>query len=77
VENRNAYRILVGKQKAKRLLGRPKRKWENNIEMGLREIGWGGMDWIYPEQDRDHCRVLVNKVMNFRVAQNVGKFLSW
>jgi hypothetical protein len=43
---KNAYRILVGKQEGKRPLGRPRRRWEDNIKMDLREIGWSGMDWI-------------------------------
>jgi hypothetical protein len=46
-EKRNAYSILVRKSEGKRPLGRPRRRWENNIRMDLREIGWGGMDWIY------------------------------
>jgi hypothetical protein len=45
-EKRNACRVLVGKPEGKRLLGRPRRRWEYNIKMDLREIGWGGMDWI-------------------------------
>jgi hypothetical protein len=52
-EKRNACRILVGKPEGKRPLGRPKRRWENNIEKNLREIGWGGMNWINLAQDRD------------------------
>jgi hypothetical protein len=44
---RNAHRILVGKPERKRPLGRPRRRWEDNITINLREIGWGGMDWIY------------------------------
>jgi hypothetical protein len=52
-EQRNAYRILVGNPEGKRPLGRPRRRWEVNIKMGLREIGWGGMDWIDLAQDRD------------------------
>jgi hypothetical protein len=44
--------------------------------MDLREIGWGGMDWINLAEGRDHWRALVNRIMNFRVPQNVGKFLS-
>jgi hypothetical protein len=47
MEKRNAYRILAGKPEGKRSPGRPRRKWIDNIKMGLREIGWGGMDWIY------------------------------
>jgi hypothetical protein len=53
-EKRNAYRILVGKLEGKRPLGRPRRRWEDNIKMDLREIVWGGMDWIDLAQDRDH-----------------------
>jgi hypothetical protein len=45
-EKRNAYRILVGKSEGKRPLGRPRRRWVDNIKMGLREIGWDGVDWI-------------------------------
>jgi hypothetical protein len=66
-EKRNAYRILVGKSEGKRPLGRPRRRWEDNIRMDLREIGWGGMDWIDLAQDRDQWRALVNTVINLRV----------
>jgi hypothetical protein len=66
-EKRNAYRILVGKPEGKRPLGRPRRKWEDNIKMDLREIGWGGVNWIDLAQDRDQWRALVNTVMNLRV----------
>jgi hypothetical protein len=66
-EERNAYRILVGKPEGKRPLGRPRLRWEDNIRMDLREIGWGGMDWIDLAQDRDQWRALVNTVMNLRV----------
>jgi hypothetical protein len=52
-EKRNAYRILVGKPEGKRSLGRPRRRWMNNIKLDLREIGWGGMGWINLIQDRD------------------------
>jgi hypothetical protein len=64
---RNAYRILVGKPEGKRLLGRPRRRWEENIKMDLRDIGWVGMDWIDLAQDRDQWRALVSTVMNLRV----------
>jgi hypothetical protein len=50
-----------------RPLGRPRRRWEDNIRMDLREIGWGGMDWIDLAQDRDQWRALLNTVMNLRV----------
>jgi hypothetical protein len=50
---RNAYRILMGKPEGKRPLGRPIRRWVDNIKIDLRETGWGGMDWIDLAQDRD------------------------
>jgi hypothetical protein len=53
-EKRNAYRILVGKPEGKRPLGRPRRRWVDDIEMVLREIGWYGMDWIDLAEGRDH-----------------------
>jgi hypothetical protein len=62
-----AYMILVGKPGGKRPLGRPRRRWEDNVRMDLREIGWGGVDWIDLAQDRDQWRALVNTVMNLRV----------
>jgi hypothetical protein len=52
-EKRNAHRVLVGKPERKRPLGRPRRRWEDNIKMDLKKIGWGGMDWINLAQDRD------------------------
>jgi hypothetical protein len=64
---RNAYRILVGKPEGKRPLGRPRRRWVDNIKMDLREIGWDGVDWIDLAQDKDRWRALVNMVMNIRV----------
>jgi hypothetical protein len=66
-ERSNAYRILVGNPEGKRLLGRPRRWWMDNIKRDLREIGWGGMDWTDLAQDRDKWRALVNTVMNLRV----------
>jgi hypothetical protein len=64
---RNAYRILVGNPEGRRPLGRPRRRWMDNIKMDLREIGWDGMDWIDLAQVRDQWRALVNAVMNLRV----------
>jgi hypothetical protein len=66
-EKRNACRILVEKLEGKKQLGRRRCRWEDNIRMDLREIGWGGMDWIDLAQDRDQWRALVNTVMNLRV----------
>jgi hypothetical protein len=57
----------VGKPEGKRPLGRPRRRWKDNIRMDLREIGWGGMEWIDLAQDRDQWRALVNMVMNHQV----------
>jgi hypothetical protein len=57
----------IGKPEGKRPLGRPRRRWVDNIKMDLREIGWDGMDWIDLAQDRDQCRGRVNIVMNLRV----------
>jgi hypothetical protein len=58
---------LVGKPEEKRPLGRPRRRWEDNIKIDLQEVGCGGMDWIKLAQDRDRWRVLLNAVMNLRV----------
>jgi hypothetical protein len=59
-EKRNAYRILVGKPEGKRALGRPRRRWVDNIKIDLGEIAWDGVDWIDLAQDRDQWRGLVN-----------------
>jgi hypothetical protein len=66
-ETRNAYRILVGKPEGKRPLGRPRRRWVDNIEIYFTEIGWDGMCWIELAQGRDQWKPLVNTVMNLRV----------
>jgi hypothetical protein len=66
-ERRGAYRAVVGKPEGRRPLGRPRRRWEDNIKMDLPEVGWGGADWIYLAQDRDRWRALVYTVMNLRV----------
>jgi hypothetical protein len=62
----NSYRILVGKPEVKRLLGRSRCRWVDNIKMDLKEIGWGGMNWMDLAQDMGQQRALVNKVMNVR-----------
>jgi len=61
------YRVLVGKPEGKIPLGKPRRRWVNNIRMGLQEVGCGYMDWIGLAQDRDRWRTLVSAVMNLRV----------
>jgi hypothetical protein len=66
-EVRGAYDILVGRPEGRRPLGRPRRRWEDNIKMDLREIGFGDVDWIHLAHDRDRWRALVNTVMNLRV----------
>ena len=72
-ERRGSYRVLVGKPEGKRPLGRPRRRWEDDIKMDLQEVGCGGMDWIDLGQDRDRrWRALVNAVMNLRVTKMRG-----
>jgi hypothetical protein len=66
-EVRGAYNILVGRPEGRRPLGRPKCRWEDNIKMDLREIGFGDVDWIHLAQDRNKWWALVNSVMNLRV----------
>jgi len=66
-EERGAYRVLMGKLEGKRPLGRPRRRWVDNIRMDLQEEGGGYMDWIGLAQDRDRWRTLVSAVMNLRV----------
>jgi hypothetical protein len=66
-QNRNAYSLLVGKPEGKRPLGRPRRKWVDNIRMDLGQVGWDDVDWIGLAQDRIRWRALVNSVLNLRV----------
>jgi hypothetical protein len=75
-EGRGAHRVLVGRPEGRRPLGRPRRRWEDNIKMDLQEVGWGGMDWIDMAQDWDRWRALVSAVMYLRVPQNAGNFLT-
>jgi hypothetical protein len=63
-EKRNVYRLLVGKPEGKRPLGRPRRRWIDNVKMDLVAIGWGGAEWIGLAQDRYSWRALVIAVMN-------------
>jgi hypothetical protein len=65
-EKRNVYRLLVGKPEGKRPLGRPRRRWIDNIKMDLSEIGVNVVDWISLAQDRYRWRALVNSVMNLQ-----------
>ena len=65
-EGRGVHRVLVGKTEGKRPLGRPRRRWEDNIKMDLWEVGGGG-DWMELAQDRDRWQALVNTVMNLQV----------
>jgi hypothetical protein len=66
-EGRGVYRFLVGKPEGKRPLGRPRRRWEDNIRMELQEVGCGCVDWIGLAQDRDRWWALVSVAMNLRV----------
>jgi hypothetical protein len=66
-ETRGVYRFLMGKPEGKRQLGKPRRRWEDNIKMDLQELRCGGMDWIELARNRDRCRALVKAVMNLRV----------
>jgi len=67
-KRRGVYRLLVGKPEVKRPLGRPRRRWEDNIKMEIKEVRCKGTGWIRVAQDRDRWRALVNAVMNLRVA---------
>jgi hypothetical protein len=64
----NAYKLLVGKPEGKKPLGRPRRRWVDNVKMDLEKTGWGDVDWIGLAQDRDKWRALVNSVMNLQVS---------
>jgi hypothetical protein len=75
-ESRGVYRVLVGKPEGKRPLGRPRHRWEDNINMDLQEVKCGGLDWIELVQDRDRWRAFVNALMNLRVSYNAGNLLT-
>jgi hypothetical protein len=72
-EGTGVHRVLVGKPEGNRPLGRSRCRWDDNIKMDLQEVGG---DWIDVVQDRDRWRALVNAVMNLRVPQNLGNFLT-
>jgi hypothetical protein len=67
-EKRTAYRLLVGKPVGKRALGRPRRRWVDNISMDLGEVGWGDVYWIGLANDRNKWRAVVDSVLNLRVS---------
>jgi hypothetical protein len=71
-EKRNAYRLLVRKPEGKRPIGRPRRRWVDNIRMDLGEVGWGDVDWIFLAKDRNRWRALANSVLNLRVPLSSG-----
>ena len=64
---RGAYRVLVGRPEARRPLGRPGLRWDDNIKMYLQDVGWRGVDWIALAEDRDRWRAVVNALMNIRL----------
>ena len=66
-EGRGVHKVLVGKTEGKRPLGRPRRRWEDNIKMDLQGVGRGCVDWMELAKDRDRWRALVSTVMNFQV----------
>jgi hypothetical protein len=66
-EMRNAYNSLIGKPEGKRLLGRPRSRWEDDTRINLRGTGWEGINWMHLAQDRDKWRSLVSTVMNLQV----------
>jgi hypothetical protein len=74
-EKRNSYRLLVGKPEGKRPLGRPRRRWVNNIRMDLGEVGWGDVDWIGLAKDRNMWRAVVNSVWNLLFHEMLGNYL--
>ena len=76
VEGRGVHRVLVGKPEGKRPLGRPRRRWKDNIKRDLQEVGGGCGDWMELAPDRDRWRALVNRVRNLRVPKNAGNFLT-
>jgi len=75
-DGRGVYMVLVRKPEGRRPLGRPRRRWEDNIKIDIMEVGYGGMDWTELTPDRDRWRTLVSGGMNLRVPLNAGNFLT-
>ena len=75
-EGRGVHRVLVGKPEGKRPQGRPRLRWKDNIKMDLQEVEGACGDWMELAQDRDRWRTLVSTVMNLRVPENAGNFLT-
>ena len=75
-DRRHVYRVYWWIHEGKRPPGRLRLRWEDNIKINLQGVGWVGMDWIDLDQDRERWRALVNAVMNLRVLQNAGNFLT-
>jgi hypothetical protein len=75
-EGRVVYRVLVGKAEGRRPLGRPRRRWEDNIRIDLRDVGCGCVDWMELSQNKDRWHALVSEVMNLRVPYNAGNCLT-
>jgi len=75
-KRRCVYKVLVRKTEGKSQLGRPRRRWDNNIKMDLQEVGCGGMDWIELAQDRDRWRALVTAVNEPSGSIKCGEFLD-
>jgi hypothetical protein len=75
-DKRNTCTILLGKPEGKKQLGRTRRRCEDNIKINIREIEWGGTDWIHLTHNMDQWRAVVNTVMNIRFPYNFEKLLS-
>jgi hypothetical protein len=76
-EKRNAYRLLMGNPEGRRPLGRPRRRWVDNIRMELVEVGWDDVDWICLAKDRNRWRALVNSVLNLLGFMNCWETIAW
>ena len=75
-EKRGVYRFLVGKPEGNRPFGKPRRRWEDDINMDLQEVGRGCRDWIELTEDRYRWRTILNVMINLRVPLNAGNFLT-